>query len=402
MTRSAVLTHIGGHGPTSRADLARRLGVSPALMTQVTKDLIADGLLSETELSPSRGGRPARLLGLVAAAGGAIGVKVVADHVTMVELGIDGSVLRSATEPFLARSASAADDLIGLLGGFLAGAVSGRLLGIGVGAPGNVDRQAVGTVESTQLGWTHVPLGAELRRAFDLPVLVDNNVNALAAAEILYGQARGHADALVVTIGTGVGAAIIADGVVWRGHSGAAGEIGHIPTIESGPLCQCGARGCLEAVIGQDALVAQARQRGGLTGRESIDVLRQRADAGHQDAQDIFAQAGHRLGRAVAGLVNTLDPEVVIVSGEGVASWRHWMFGFEPALRSGLIPSRRGVPVSVETWQDDRWAQGAACLVLATPFDQQGLSGDQGRLVRERLAQAGPALGQPTSAEALR
>jgi predicted NBD/HSP70 family sugar kinase len=402
MTRSAVLTHIGCHGPTSRADLARRLGVSPALMTQVTKDLIADGLISETELSPSRGGRPARLLGLVADAGGAIGVKVVADHVTMVELGIDGSVLRSAVEPFTARSDTAAYDLIGLLRGFLAGAVSGRLLGIGVGAPGNVDRQAAGTVESTQLGWSQLPLGMELRQAFDLPVLVDNNVNALAAAEILYGQARGHLDALVVTIGAGVGAAIIADGVVLRGHSGAAGEIGHIPVVESGPLCQCGARGCLEAVIGQDALVAEARRQGVLTGRESIDALRQRADAGCQEAQDIFAQAGHLLGRVMAGLVNTLDPEVVIVSGEGVANWRHWMFGFEPALRSGLIPAQRGVPVSVETWQDDRWAQGAACLVLATPFDEQGLSGEQGRLVRERLAQAGPFPDPPAVAEAIR
>ncbi len=388
LTRSAVLTHIGGHGPASRADLARILGVSPALMTQVTKQLLEDGLITELEHSPSRGGRPARLLGLASAGGGAIGVKIVADHVTLVEVGIDGVVLRSATEPFDAAAPNSLEVLVGLMRGFIAAVTSPRLLGIGLAAPGNVDEQSRGTVDSTQLGWSGVPLGQRLRQEFDLPVLVDNNVNALAVAETLYGQARGHADALVVTIGTGVGAGLIIDGAVYRGRQGVAGEIGHIPTIEDGPLCQCGAKGCLEAVIGQQGLVEQARTRAILAGREGIAQLEERADAGQAGAQAVYASAGHHLGRALAGIVNTLDPEVVIILGEAVTAWRHWMYGFEPAFRAGLVPAKRGIPVAVETWQDDRWAQGAACLVLGTPFDAQGVSGAQGRQVRQRLAGA--------------
>jgi hypothetical protein len=77
----------------------------------------------------------------------------------------------------------------------------------------------------------------------------------------------------------------------------------------------------------------------------------------------------------------------VIILGEGTASWRHWSYGFEPALRSALVPSRRGITVEVETWQDESWAQGAAALVLATPFDAEDIAGDQGRLVRERLVE---------------
>ncbi|MGV2900771.1 XylR family transcriptional regulator, partial [Microbacterium sp. AGC62] len=92
--RSAVLAQVGALGPTSRASLARLLSVSPALVTQITKQLIADGLLVELDHSPSQGGRPARLLGLVADAGRVIGVKVAADHVTVVEVGIDGTVVR--------------------------------------------------------------------------------------------------------------------------------------------------------------------------------------------------------------------------------------------------------------------------------------------------------------------
>ncbi|WP_300266516.1 ROK family transcriptional regulator [Microbacterium sp.] len=391
VTRSAVLAHIGGHGPTSRADLARELRVSPALITQHTRQLISDGLLQELAHSPSQGGRPARLLGLVADAGRAIGVKVVTDHVALVEVGIDGNVIRSATEPFDAASGTAIMQLAALLRAFIDGSTgSAPLLGIGVGVPGNVDEQDVGTVDSTQLGWQRVPVGEALRQELSLPVLVENNVNALAMAETLHGQARGHEDALVVTIGTGVGAGIIAEGQLLRGRAGGAGEIGHLPVLEDGPLCQCGAHGCLEALVGQDALIDRARRDGLIGPNAGIAALRTLADAEDPRAQQLYSTAGHLLGRALAGIVNIIDPEIVIVLGEGADAWRHWSFGFEPSLRGALLPRNRAIPVAVETWQDDRWAQGAASLVLATPFDASGRSGEQGRLVRERLALVRP------------
>lgn len=388
--RSAVLAQVGALGPTSRASLARLLSVSPALVTQVTKQLIADGLLVELDHSPSQGGRPARLLGLVADAGRVIGVKVVADHITVVEVGIDGTVVRSATEPFDAASATAIPTLATLLRAFIAGGSDRPLLGVGVGVPGDVDDQSLGNVDSTQLGWSHVPLGDVLRRELSLPVLVENNVNALAMAELLHGQARGHDNVLVVTIGTGIGAGIIADGAVLRGHGGGAGEIGHLPTQEDGPRCTCGADGCLESLIGEDALVSAARRRGIIGESAGMRTLLARANEGDAAAQELFSHAGHLLGRALAGIVNTIDPEIVILLGEGVEAWNHWSYGFEPALRSGLMPRKRGIPVAVETWQDDRWAQGAASLVLATPFDAAGRTGEQGRLVRERLTEPTP------------
>lgn len=392
VNRSAILAHLGAHGPASRADLARALNVSPALMTALTKDLLSDGLLVELEHSPSQGGRPARMLGLASVAGRAIGIKVVADHVAFVEVGIDGAVRRSASEPFDASGVTMLADLTTLLRRFIAGGSQEPILGIGVGVPGSVDRQGNGLVDSAQLGWQQVPIGAALRREFALPVLVENNVNALAVAERLYGVGRQHENFLVVTIGTGVGAGIVIDGVVLRGTAGGAGEIGHIPVSEDGPLCSCGNRGCLEALIGEAALVRRAREAGVLAGQSGMPALRAAADAGDRSASIIFGEAGHTLGRALAGVVHTLDPEIIIVLGEGTAAWSHWSFGFETALRSSLIPSRRGIPVAVETWADESWAQGAAAIVLATPFDSDGLAGDQGRLVRARLVeQSAPA-----------
>ena len=387
VNRSAILAHLGAQGPASRADLARTLNVSPALMTQLTRDLLAEGLLQELEHSPSQGGRPARMLGLVSSAGRAIGVKVVADHAAFVEVGIDGTVQRSASEPFDASASTVLTDLTALLRRFIAGGSDIPLLGVGVGVPGSVDNQGSGVVESTQLGWHQVPLGQTLRRELKLPVLVENNVNALAVAERLYGLGRNHENFLVVTIGTGVGAGIVIDGVVLRGFAGGAGEIGHVPVGDGGPLCSCGNHGCLESYIGQEALVRAARKSGAIPEQSGIAALRAAADADDEGALEIFGRAGHLLGRTLAGIIHTLDPEVVIILGEGTASWKHWSYGFEPALRSALIPSRRGVGVEVETWQDESWAQGAAALVLATPFDADDVAGDQGRLVRERLVE---------------
>ncbi|SED73784.1 ROK family transcriptional regulator [Ruania alba] len=386
VTRSAVLAHIGVHGPTSRAELARVLDVSPALITGATKRLIADGLLTELDHSPSQGGRPARLLGLVAESGRAIGIKVVADHITLVEVGIDGTVQRSATRDFDAAAPAALSELAAVTVAFIDAGTSGPLLGVGVGVPGTVDEQHAGTVDSTQLGWVRVPVGETLRRALDLPVLVENNVNALAMAEALYGSGRGLGHALVVTIGTGVGAGLITDGDVLRGWRGGAGELGHVPVVADGPACVCGSTGCLETLISEEALLRAATAQGIVPEAASIDAVHTAADTGDAGAQAIFRTAGTHLGRTLAGVVNLLDPEAVIVLGEGVTAWTHWSAGFEPAFRAALIPHTRHIPVTVETWQDDRWAQGSAALVLSTPFDAQGLSGEQGRLVRERLA----------------
>lgn len=388
VNRSAVLAHLGARGQSSRAELARTLGVSPAHMTQLIRELIADGLVVELDQAPSQGGRPARMIGVVSNAGSAIGVKVAPDHLAFVEVAIDGTVLRSDSQPFNASASTALGDLTVGLAEFIERAAPQRLLGIGVGVPGSVDNQASGVVDSVQLGWTRMPIGATLRRALGHPVLIENNVNALSMAERLYGIGREHDDFLVVTIGTGVGAGIVIGGSVMRGASGGGGEIGHTPVVEDGPLCSCGNRGCLEAVVGQAALVRIARERGVIDAGDGIDALRRAADNGVAEAFAVFAEAGHRLGRALAGVIHTVDPELVIIMGEGTSAWSHWSAGFEPALRSALLPRRRGIGVTVETWQDESWAQGAASLVLATPFDAQGVAGSEGELVRERLFSA--------------
>jgi len=389
LVASAVLGLLSSRGPSSRAELARSLGVSAATLTHVTRDLLSRGLLTELEHVASNGGRPARLLGLARPVGTAVGAKVAVDHVAVVEVGLDAQIRDSDEHPFDAFAPDALDRLGHLLAGVLA--ERSDVLGVGIGLPGSVDAQATGSVTAPTLGWTEAPVGALLRSTLGVPVLVENDVNTLAVAERLYGVGRDHASYVVVTIGRGVGCGIVVDGEVYRGSRGGAGEIGHIPVSDDGPGCRCGSRGCLEAHVGQDALLQTARAAGVVGPDEGIAALRRAAESGDPRACQLYRSAGAVLGRALAGVVHTLDPEIVVLLGEGLDAWRLWEPGFEPAFRRHLMPARRGLPFMVEPWADDKWALGAASLVLASSFDASGVSGEQGRLVRQRLG-SGPAV----------
>ena len=386
LVRASVLGLLGTRGPSTRADIARILGVSPATVTQTTKELLARRLVTELESVPSAGGRPARLLGLDRAAGYAIGAKVTADHIAIVGVDLDGTVRSSESVPFDPSPRDALDVLCSAL----SDAVSrqeGNLLGVGIGIPGAVDSQASGIVDAPTIGWQRAAVGPRLRDRLGVPVLVDNDVNTLAAAESVYGIGRQHDSYIVVTIGRGVGCGIVQHGVVVRGAHGGAGEIGHVPVTDDGPTCGCGNVGCLEAYVGEPGLVAEAVRRGVIGRRGTVKGLSRAAAAGDAEALAVYEQAGRLLGRALAGVVHTLDPECVVLMGEGMDDWAHWEQGFEAAFRRHLMPTRRDIRCIVEPWTEDQWAVGAASLVLATPFDAVA-GGQQGELVRARLQAA--------------
>ncbi|MPY97937.1 MAG: ROK family protein [Actinophytocola sp.] len=381
---AAIVGLLGTRKPSSRVDIARSLGLSPATVTQVTRDLIARGVVEERVSVPSRGGRPAKLLGLVAGAGVALGATVTADRVALVTVELDGSVRTWTQHPFSPNSPDAPRELAEILAGEV-NTIGERLLGVGVGVPGSVDSQESGFVRAPSFGWHAVPIGPVLRKTLDAPVLVDNDVNTLAAAEQVYGIGRDHSSYLVVTIGKGIGCAMVLDKAIYRGATGSAGEIGHIPVSSDGPVCGCGDTGCLEAHIGAAGLLRTARERGLVGARGRLATLLRAARDGDTAAQDVYREAGELLGRSLSGIVLTLDPEVVVLMGEGMDAWEHWRPGFEPALRRCLAPTRAELPVVVEPWRDDQWARGAASLVLAAPFDTAGNGGEQSHRVRARL-----------------
>jgi DNA-binding transcriptional ArsR family regulator len=240
VNRIAVLSLVGRKGPISRADIARRLGLSPATVTALTRSLIDAGVIRKVDDGEPRGGRPSELLAVAGDAAVAVGVKVAPGRLTGVIADLGGAVQNTFAAPFDERTANPFEALATLLAPHLATTEGTRLLGVGLGVPGFVDAQT-DRVEAPSLGWRHMPLGGYLAELIEVPVLVDNDVNTLAAYEHLYGLGRSYEDFLTLTLGVGVGAAVVAGGDLRRGAHGAAG----VATADPAPdalLRHCGAR----------------------------------------------------------------------------------------------------------------------------------------------------------------
>jgi glucokinase len=249
---------------------------------------------------------------------------------------------------------------------------------IGIGAAGMVDFEAGVMRSAPNLAWREVPIRDLVSERLGLPCLLDNDANAAAWGEFRFGAARRYEEAvLVVTVGTGIGGGIIADGALYRGAHGFAAEIGHFIVEPDGPRCGCGNRGCWEQVAsGQalDRLGAEAAREDGtiliarmaagnpVTGRYVADAARQ----GDATARAIFDRVGRRLGEGIAGLVNVLDPEAVVVGG-GVAEEGELIL--DPARRAFLeaveAPDHRpDIPILQAALGNDAGAIGAAALAL--------------------------------------
>lgn len=373
VNRSAIVGAIISRGPIARAEIARRLGLSPATVTAVTRELLEEGLIRVAERAPSRRGRPALLLELVGGAGAALGGKIAPDRLVGVRVNLEAEEVERYEVPFDASAPDAVEVLADVLAEW-ADDIAGRppLLGVGLGAPGVFDVRT-GRLHSPLLGWDELELASILEERLALPVFIDNDVNTLAVAERLFGRGHDVAHFVTVTIGRGVGLGIVADGDIYRGFRGGAGEFGHTTVVADGPRCTCGKRGCLEAVVADPALLASARRARLLKVDDGIDRLRGLADAGNERARRIYADAGATLGRAVGDLVNILGPELVLVSGEGTQAWTHLRAAFERAFRASVFPPLGDIAVEVDPWDDAKWAIGAATLVLrarlTTPLD---------------------------------
>lgn len=369
-TRAAVLALLGRHGPASRAEVAARLSVSPATVTQVTRRLLTEGLIAELGQRPSQGGRPATMIGVIPTAAHALGVQVASEHVSGVLIQADGQIVDRFHHPFAPGVPDAVGHLIEIIDRRVrrARARDQPLVGVGVAVPGIVD-PVTGTLRmSVRLGWDGTPLAARLRAALGLPVLVDNDISALTATERWYGRGTEWSDFLVVAIGQGIGLGMVLDGAPYRGAFGAAGEFGHLPVVPDGLPCSCGNAGCLETVVSLSALVRQAVEAGSLGPRDGAAELGAAAAAGESRVLAMLADAGRTLGRALAGVVNLLGPEAVLVMGEIAPLWPHLAGTCHAALRAHTLACLRDIPIELRDWDDSMLAFGAAGIVLAAPL----------------------------------
>jgi glucokinase len=232
--------------------------------------------------------------------------------------------------------------------------------GVGVGSAGviNPTTGAVTTASDSFPNWEGTPLADVVARELKLPVVVDNDVNAFLHGEAMAGAARGFRHAFGITVGTGIGGALISDGVLLRGASGGAGEIGHTPGFGSEP-CTCGARGHLESVAAGPSI---SRRYG-----EDISAaeIAQRARAGDAKAQQVFDEAGAALGQAIATVATILDSQIAVLGGGVLAAWDLLEPACRETVRASVLDTNAGLLIEPARLGEHAVAIGAASLAAA-------------------------------------
>ncbi|QNE21261.1 ROK family transcriptional regulator [Kribbella qitaiheensis] len=367
---SLVLGELRG-GLVSRTELAKRTGLSLPTVSEIVGEMLASGVIEERETASSGGGRRPVLLGLKADAGYVIGIKLTETKVIAVLTDLNAGIVERATAAVTTNDVGTVVRTVAKVVRTLTGKRS--VYGVGVGVAGVIDR-ATGVVRhGTYSDWHDVDLAALLEKKLGLPVVVDNDVNTLVASEQWFGAGRGVSDVAVVSIGRGIGLGMVLDGRLYRGAGGGAGEFGHTKVVADGPLCACGGNGCLEALIGEPAICAQA---GTKTIEQAIDKARQ----GDKATTEIFEQVGRILGTAVGNLVNLLNPKLIVLAGEGTRAGDLFGPSFDEALRETVFDGlQRDLEVVVDDWDDEAWAQGAAGLFLGELFQPNLRPDEAGR-----------------------
>ncbi|WP_405775789.1 ROK family protein [Streptomyces sp. NBC_00859] len=316
----AVLAAILDHGPVARSTVARLTGLSPASVTGHTRQLLARGLVRESaETAGPRGlGRPHIPVeidtGLCLVAGAHIAVA----HSTLSLMDLRGRIVAEDRQPHRDTDPRRVlDTLAARLPRMVAAHAGGRtVLALGVATGNRVDPAAGTIVDHPQLGWRNVPVREYLAAATGLPVHVDSHARALARAEQMFGEVTTRASAVLLFVGAVIDAAFTSAGTVHLGPRAGAGSVAHLPVGPAcppgaGEPCVCARPGCLHAVASESALLGRAAERG--LHAPSFSHLLDFALAGEPRARELFEDRARYVGRAAALLLDTFDPEVLVV-----------------------------------------------------------------------------------------
>jgi predicted NBD/HSP70 family sugar kinase len=318
--RERVVGALRERGRISQAEIARMTGLSRTTVHTFVSELKDSGLVHEVEagVPDFRGGRPAVLLMLRDSSLAVVGIDFGHSHVGVAVADIGHNVLAERRcDLNVSHDARAAlDTAARMVEEVLTEARVERksVIGAGIGIPGPVDR-ARGAVGSATIlpGWTGLRIGSEMRDRLAMPVQIDNDANLGALAELTWGAGRECSNFAYIKAATGIGAGLVVDGRLLRGASGTAGELGHTTLDESGALCYCGNRGCLETLASGPAILRLVGQAD--SGRLTLEGVIELAAQGDVRCRRAISDAGRAIGVAVAGLCNLINPERVIVGG---------------------------------------------------------------------------------------
>ncbi|MFJ3711355.1 ROK family transcriptional regulator [Streptomyces sp. NBC_01267] len=396
VNRAEVLQRLYFDGPLSRQELGAATGLSSGSISNVVAELAADGLLEEAGVVDSEGGRPRTLLRVAPASGHLIGIDVGETRVRVELFDLSLGELARSERP-LVQHGYDVDRIVGHIRAAVtdvlrdADVTADRLVGVGVGVPGIIDRSSADgvVVHGQTVGWDAVPLEKLLRESAELPshvpFFIDNGAKTLGQAEMWFGGGRGASDAVVVLFGSGVSACVVVDGAHYGGAGSRAVEWGHTTVRVGGRHCRCGSPGCLEAYVGAQAIRERWLESGGSPASSADEETALAAllaaalpapDGPPADpaAARLLDETAEYLGAGIADLVNLFRPERILVGG-----WAGLLLGpaLLPAVRRyakkyAMRHPAEHVSIDLGTLGPDAVTLGAATLPLADFFARGG------------------------------
>lgn len=378
VNRSTVLRRIYLDRSVSRQELSQLSGLSSATVTNVVAELLQEGIVIESGIEASQGGRPRSILTINPHYGYFIGVEV-GDTLTQIEL-FDLTLHKLGAVAYPAvLSENQPEQVVEYIHQGVKAVLAEadvtleHVIGIGVSVGGIVEQVEQVFAYIPSWGWRRVPLAALLEERFHMPIYLENAAKVMAQAESLFGAGQGYEHVAVVLVAIGIGAGIIADGVLYRGAGNSAGEWGHMTIELDGRLCRCGGHGCLEAYAGAPGIIASLREivpesplLNSNDQERTLVAIVDAARRGDPTATQVLKDTVHYLGAGIANLVNLFNPQLILLGG-----WAGLQIGeyVLPELRQCVERYALKQPLSltrIDLCQlgQDAVAMGAAALVL--------------------------------------
>ncbi len=376
--KQQMLSALYFEGKMSSVELSNILGKSIPHVTKLLMELVDAGFIVDAGLSPSSGGRRAQVYALKADAFYIVAVAMDQFYTKIVVTdGQNNPVMPVETHALtLYNNTSAHEELVRLINTVIesSGVSRASIAGIGIGMPGFINTKLGINYSFLQPGGG-ASINQYLRSELGLPVYIDNDSSLVALSELKFGLARNKADVMVINIGWGIGLGMIVNGVLFRGYTGYAGELSHIPISESDTLCECGKRGCLETEASLKVITEKAMKgtrEGSVSGlkyderpEQMSEAIMVAANKGDQYAIELLSDMGHKLGKAIAILIHIVNPELIVLSGRGADAGKILLAPIQQALNKYCIPRLSeftGVKVSMLGRKAE--LTGAAALVM--------------------------------------
>lgn len=364
LNQERLVEFLLANGPSTQAELARGTGLSTATVSNIVRDMAAKGVVATSPVTSS--GRRALLVQLTDTGDIAVGVDFGRRHVRIVLTTLGYDVIAEeqvALEPGYdvlgaVREASRLLDRMLAEGGHDRESV----LAVGVGIPGPIDRRTGTVLQGAILPeWVGITR-RELEDVFGFPVVVDNDANLGALAEVTWGANRGERNLIFVKIGTGIGAGLILNGQPYYGFLGITGELGHTPVAEHGVICRCGNRGCLETIASTSVMLESLGRGDGA--RTASDILRRGLDKDPAVLR-VVSDAGTAIGQAIGNIANVINPELVLIGGPLVGLGDALLDPIRHGIRQNAIPIIAGTTtVRISSLGDRAESLGAAAIVI--------------------------------------